>query len=151
MKHILTIVLAIGLILSAPATFAQKVYSMGTNVQDTALGNATKKQTTFVGSQAGITITVAIDHVTDTATGYVSLWGSTDGTAADYVPVPGADSVAITYNGAVRKAWLVGSAAGTIPISRTNPFKYYQVRTRLVSNTTNASSKVYVRSRLLTY
>lgn len=150
MKHLLILLSAVALMtFSRPAT--AQVYRPDrandkTNYQDTALGNATLHNIFKTESQGGTTLQYAFDNITDTTTGYASLWGSVDGN--DYFPMPGADSVAITAHAPVRKGWFV---CATVTGPDDNPIRFIDVRTRLVSNTTNASSKGYVRTRLYRY
>lgn len=119
---------------------------MGTSTgaqQDTAKSNTTKLQTKMVESKKGITIQYSLTHATDTVTGYVSVWGSIDGVT--FCPYPGADSVAITATGNINKLWFLAQPPTT------NPIRVFQVRTRCPSNTTNASSKAYIKTNIWLY
>lgn len=148
MKQFLSIAL-LGLAVltfAPPATntaSGQTVSIVGTRT-DTAKSNTTKTQKVFVGNNSqGITLSYNLHHLTDTITGYVSVWGSVDDST--YAPYPGLDSVAIAAVGDVSKLWFVNTKASP------NPVKYIKIYTRCPSNTTNATSKAKVTSKVLPY
>lgn len=147
MKKILMLLLAAGALTATPAS-AQKQDPQGNfyvgTAFDTARGNATKVQSADVSDPAkGYTLQVLVHPLTDTITGVVSVWASLDGTT--YLPYPGLDSVTITAATDCKKLWFVNThVAG-------NPVKKIQVRTRCASNTTNATSKAKVTSKLWPY
>lgn len=147
MKKLLMLLLAAGALSATPAS-AQVKDPVGNayigTATDTAKGNATKVQSSDVSDPTkGYTVQYTLRHLTDTVTGVASVWASLDG--ATYVPYPGLDSVTITATADVAKMWFVNThVAG-------NPVKKIQVRTRCVSNTTNATSKAKVTSKLWPY
>ena len=127
----------------APAAHAQGyLFKIGTST-DTAKQLVTKTQTATVGSKKGLTVQYWFQKLTDTCTGYVSIWGSVDGTT--YAPWPSADSQAITATNDVKKLWFLATDASK------NPIQYIQVRTRLATNTTTATAKGKVTTYGWTY
>lgn len=150
MKHLKFILALLMLTFALPAanTFAQKMdekgnYYVGTTT-DTAKPNTTKKQAIAVGSAStGVTLQYNLTQLTDTCVGYVSVWASLNGTT--YAPYPGIDSVAVSAATNVSKIWLINTKANN------NPVKYIEVRTRLTSNTTNATGKAKVTTIMNPY
>lgn len=142
MKHFLLIIMAcVGLIFAPPAAHAQD-YIVG-SARDTAKPNTTKRQKLAVVSPGGITVSYKCTQITDTITGYVSLWASLNDTT--YFPWPGADSFAIAAATNLEKGWFLRTP------DLSNPIKWLEVRTRCPSNTTNATGKAKVDSRLRVY
>lgn len=135
---------------SASATLAQDVpvvYSMNTHaVGDTVLGATTMLNSKKVTDKKSITVEATATRVTDTITVTLSVWGSVDGIT--YAPWPGADSLTTTLlaaNTPVSKMWFLSVPPATSQV------QFYQVRARCASNTTNASSKAAIRSRIYCY
>jgi len=145
MKKILfCALLCLSAALISTTAHAENVVSTVGTVTDTAKGNTTKTQTVFVGTaDNGITIHYFLDHLTDSITGYASVWGSLDG--VKYAPYPGIDSVAISAAVDVSKLWFINTYANR------NPVKYIQIKTRCASNTTNATSKAKLTTKVLPY
>lgn len=148
MKKILMLLIAAGALTATTTATAQKTDPQGNfyvgTATDTARGNATKVQSSDVSEPGkGYTLQVLVHPLTDTITGYVSIWASLDGTT--YLPYPGVDSVAISAATDCKKLWFLNThVAG-------NPVKKIQVHTRCASNTTNATSKAKVTSKLWPY
>lgn len=122
------------------------LYNMNTvSAGDTARGALTKIQTKKVTGTSAITIATDAYRLTDTMTVTASVWATLDG--VKYEPFPGADSVTVTLSASqeLHKMWFLSQ----LPI--TNQVAGYQIRYRAASNTTNATSKAIVSSRLYTY
>jgi len=144
MKKFFQILLALSLILTvaAPQKAEAQLYKIGTST-DTARQLAIKTQSLTVGSKKGVTIQYWFRQLTDTCTGYASLWGSIDGVT--FCQYPSADSVAIAAATDTRKLWFLATDANK------NPIQYIQVRTRLATNTTTATAKGKVTTHAWTY
>lgn len=145
MKKMIFVTIALLMIACHTKTFAQTptVHTMGTTT-DTAKANTTKTQTLAVGTNnVGVTIAYHLDQITDTITGHVSVWCSIDGST--YFPYPSIDSVAISAATDVYKMWFINTKVNN------NPVRFIQVRTRCPSNTTNATSKAKLNTKLYTY
>lgn len=118
-------------------------YTVG-GLTDTAKPNTTKTQTAPVRShERGVTVQYYLDQVTDTITGYVSIWVSLDNIT--YVPHPTADSFAISAATDLKKIWYLNTKVNG------NPVNFIQVRTRCPSNTTNSTGKAKLTTKLLLY
>lgn len=143
MKKILFLLLAAGAMLSTPAN-AQSTDSKGNfivgTVHDTAFGNATKHQISTAGFD-GTTVSYWLDQINDSCAGYVSVWGSIDGTT--YGPYPGADSVAITVGVDVKKLWFLNTHLAKSPV------RFIDIRTRLT--TSYSVGKAKVTTKLYSY
>lgn len=138
MKNKLTILFALAVLIFAPPATAQ-LNRIGTAL-DTAKPNTTKLQTLKWESATTATVQYNLHSLTDSLTGYVSLWASIDG--ATYAPYPGADSVAIVAHTDVNKLWFL------FPKPQVNQIRFLQIRTRCPSNTTNTTGKGYITSNL---
>jgi hypothetical protein len=119
-------------------------YTVGT-ATDTAKPNTTKSQKIKVmGSHdKGITVQYFLDQITDTITGYASVWVSIDNIT--YVQHPTADSIAISAATDCKKIWYLNTQANG------NPVNWIDIRTRCPSNTTDATGKAKLNTKLLTY
>jgi len=145
MKHLLGLLALCVLLFAAPAPAAiaqGSLFKIGT-ATDTARQLTTKTQTATIGSKKGITVQYWFKQLTDTCTGYASIWGSIDGVT--YAQWPSADSVAIAAATDTKKLWFLATDANK------NPIQYIQVRTRLATNTTTATAKGKVTTHGWTY
>lgn len=129
---------------TAQAPDAYGNYTVGT-ATDTAKPNTTKSQKIKVNGShdKGITAQYFLDQITDTITGYVSVWWSLDNIS--YQPYPGADSFAISAATDLHKGWFLNTKVNG------NPVNWLDFRTRCPSNTTNSTGKAKLTTTLLPY
>lgn len=145
MKKIFILLLAAAAFIVTPASAQDYLgnWLIGT-ATDTAKPNTTKNQTIkLTDPSKGITVQYWLQSVADSITGYASVWASIDNIT--YAPYPGADSVALVAHADTKKLWFLSTHQNL------NPVKYVQVRTRCPSNTTNATGKAKLNTKLSQY
>ena len=143
-KVFVLLIAAVFVTMFTPSAKAQigKIWDVGGST-DTAKPNTTKTQTVSTNHAGGTTIQYRLDQITDTVTGYVSVWCSLDGVT--YFPHPTADSVAIAAATDVYKVWFINTRVNG------NPVKFLRLITRCPSNTTNSTGKAHIRAKMFPY
>lgn len=110
---------------------------------DSVKSNTMLRQKINIGTQSGITISYRLTQVTDTITGVASVWCSIDDTT--WAKYPNIDSIAISAKTDLEYIWHINNKADGLDV------RYFEIRTRCPSNTTNSTSKARVRTKVFPY